>query len=294
VRSDASLRESEARLRAVFDQAAAGLARTDLMGRFVEVNDRYCAIVGRSREELLALSMQDITHPSDLAGNVPLFMAAAAGGPAFHLEKRYVRPDGSIFWVRNSVAAVVEDGCVGSILAVTVDISGRKHAEAALRELNETLESRVIEEVEARLGAEDALRQAQKMEAVGQLTGGIAHDFNNLLTVIRSSADLLHRCELPEEKRRRYVDAISDTADGAAKLTSQLLAFARRQALKPEVFDIIERVRGISDMLRIVAGSRIVFTVDDGCDRCFVEADPSQFETAIVNLAVNARDAMDG
>ena len=82
------------------------------------------------------------------------------------------------------------------------------------------------------------------MEAVGQLTGGVAHDFNNLLTIIRSSTDLLRRPDLPEERRRRYVDAIADTVDRAAKLTGQLLAFARRQALKPEVFDVPERDPG--------------------------------------------------
>ena len=88
------------------------------------------------------------------------------------------------------------------------------------------------------------------MEAVGQLTGGVAHDFNNLLTIIKSSTDLLRRPDLPEERRRRYVDAISDTVDRAAKLTGQLLAFARRQALKPEVFDVAERIQAITDMLR--------------------------------------------
>src|SRR4030095_16094142 len=100
--------------------------------------------------------------------------------------------------------------------------------------------------------AEEALRQAQKMEAVGQLTGGVAHDFNNLLTIIRSSTDLLRRPNLAEDRRRRYVDAIADTVDRAAKLTGQLLAFARRQALKPEVFDVAGRVRAITDMLRTV------------------------------------------
>ena len=105
--------------------------------------------------------------------------------------------------------------------------------------------------------AQDALRQAQKLEAVGQLTGGVAHDFNNLLTIIKRSTDLLRKPGLAEERRRRYVDAIADTVDRAAKLTGQLLAFARRQALKPEVFDPAQRVRSITDMLRTVVGSRI-------------------------------------
>ena len=142
--------------------------------------------------------------------------------------------------------------------------------------------------------AEEALRHAQKMEAVGQLTGGVAHDFNNLLTIIRSSVEFLRRPNLPEERRARYLEAVADTVDRAAKLTSQLLSFARRQALKPEVFDLRDRVRGTSEMLNAVTGARIriVTEVTDG--PCHVRADTSQFETALVNLAVNARDAMDG
>jgi PAS domain S-box-containing protein len=174
------------------------------------------------------------------------------------------------------------------------EIADRKKAEGALRELNETLEQRVEERTAELLSAQDQLRQAQKMEAIGQLTGGVAHDFNNLLTIIRSSVDLLRRGEVPEERKRRYLDAISDTADRAAKLTAQLLAFARRQALKPEVFDAGERVRIVCDMVRTVVGSRIDLQLDLECEQCFVEADIAQFETAVINMAVNARDAMDG
>ncbi|TNC65535.1 response regulator [Rubellimicrobium roseum] len=147
---------------------------------------------------------------------------------------------------------------------------------------------------EALEAAQEALRQAQKMEAVGQLTGGVAHDFNNLLTVIRSSAGLLRRPDLADERRRIYLDAISDTVDRAAKLTGQLLAFARRQALKPEVFDASERVQALNDMLRTILGGRIQVVTEVSPERCLVEADVGQFETALVNMAVNARDAMDG
>jgi PAS domain S-box-containing protein len=142
--------------------------------------------------------------------------------------------------------------------------------------------------------AEEALRQSQKMEAVGQLTGGVAHDFNNLLTIIKSSTDLLRGRNIPDERRRRYMDAISDTVDRASKLTGQLLAFARRQALKPEVFDAGERIQAITEMLRTVVGARVDIVTDLGRERCLVEADLSQFETALVNMVVNARDAMNG
>jgi CheY-like chemotaxis protein len=132
------------------------------------------------------------------------------------------------------------------------------------------------------------------MEAVGQLTGGVAHDFNNLLTIIKSSTDLLRRPNLEEERRRRYVDAISDTVDRASKLTGQLLAFARRQSLKPEVFDAGDRIRTVTDMLRTVVGARVEIMSEFGPEPCLIEADVSQFETALVNMVVNARDAMNG
>ena len=166
--------------------------------------------------------------------------------------------------------------------------------EGQLRELNATLESRVAEEVEERAIAEEALRQSQKMEAVGQLTGGVAHDFNNLLTIIRSSVDFLRRPDLSEERRRRYMDAVSDTVERAAKLTGQLLAFARRQALKPETFEVGGCLREVADMLDTVTGARIRVAVDLTRSICYIRSDRSQFETALINMAINARDAMDG
>jgi CheY-like chemotaxis protein len=138
------------------------------------------------------------------------------------------------------------------------------------------------------------VRQSQKLEAFGQLTGGVAHDFNNLLTVIKSSSDLLKRPDLTEERRRRYVFAISDTVDRAAKLTGQLLAFARRQALKPEVFEVRDALRGMADMIDTVMGARVQVVTEVNDEPCFVRADRSQFETALVNMAVNASDAMEG
>jgi signal transduction histidine kinase len=170
----------------------------------------------------------------------------------------------------------------------------RNRSIASLRELNDTLEHRVQERTNELMQAQDQLRQAQKMEAIGQLTGGVAHDFNNLLTIIRSSVDLLRRGEVPEERKRRYIDAISDTADRAAKLTAQLLAFARRQALKPEIFDAAEQVQLICDMVRTLVGATVEVELDLRCEDCFIEADIAQFQTALINIAVNARDAMEG
>ncbi len=174
------------------------------------------------------------------------------------------------------------------------DLLERTIAEESLRFLNDTLELRVEERSRELMASEEQVRQLQKMEAIGQLTGGVAHDFNNLLTIIRSSAELLARRELPREKQKKYIDAIAETADRAAKLTGQLLAFARRQALKPEVFNAADKVSAVADMLRTVVGARVSLSVEPICSSCYVEVDVSQFETALVNMAVNARDAMNG
>jgi PAS domain S-box-containing protein len=150
-----------------------------------------------------------------------------------------------------------------------------------------------IDITERRRG-EEALRQSQKMEAIGQLTGGVAHDFNNLLTIIRSATDFLRRRDLPEERRRRYIDAISETVERASKLTAQLLAFARRQPLKPQVFNVGTQVESVAQLIRPLVGGRIRIEVDIDDPDCFAIADIAQFETALINLAVNGRDAMDG
>jgi two-component system NtrC family sensor kinase len=145
-----------------------------------------------------------------------------------------------------------------------------------------------------RMDAEEALKHGQRLEALGQLTGGVAHDFNNLLTVIRASVDLLRRPDLPEERRLRYVEAISDTAHRAAKLTAQLLAFARRQTLKPEAFDVGQCVQTLRGMIGTLTGSPIEIITHLPDRPCFINADAGQFETALINIAVNARDAMGG
>src|SRR3954447_21897506 len=149
-------------------------------------------------------------------------------------------------------------------------------------------------EAAARREAEEALKHSQRLEALGQLTGGVAHDFNNLLTVIRASVDLLRRPDLPEPRRLRYIEAISDTVARAAKLTAQLLAFARRQTLKPEVFEVGRSVQTLAEMIGTLIGSRIEIVILGPEEPCFVNADAGQFETAIINMAVNARDAMEG
>jgi signal transduction histidine kinase/CheY-like chemotaxis protein len=216
-------------------------------------------------------------------------------GADYDIEYRIGGPGDVTRWVdirgRPSYGA---DGRPLRLDGVALDVTARRTSEAALRDLNATLEQQVKERTDRLMIQEEALRQSQKMEAVGQLTGGIAHDFNNLLTIIRSSVDLLRRPTLAEDRRRRYLDAVSETVDRAAKLTGQLLAFARRSALLPEVFDVGARLAAVADLLDTVTGARIRVVLDLPEEVCHVRADVSQFETALVNMAVNARDAMNG
>ncbi|HZU51822.1 MAG TPA: ATP-binding protein, partial [Sphingomicrobium sp.] len=175
-------------------------------------------------------------------------------------------------------------------------------AQAQLRRANRELENRaealaqanvlLEEQMDERAKAEDQLRQSQKMQALGQLTGGIAHDFNNQLTVIQGSADILTRPTVPEEKRIRFAQAIVQAATNAASLTSQLLAFARRQPLKPERIDLNALVSDMRDMLDRTMGERIRIVTDLQNLPCRIEADRAQLQSAILNIASNARDAM--
>jgi PAS domain S-box-containing protein len=542
--ADEAMRQREQQLSAFVDQSTAGFAQVDLSGRFSLVNDRYCEIVGRSREELLTLKMQEITHPDDLARNIPLFQAAVAEGTPYVLEKRYIRPDGSILWVNNSVSVIRSpSGEPYGVLAVTIDITERRRAEEALsasetrlrlalgagqlgeweldlrtdrsvraprhdqifgydeplpdwgfeiflshvlpedrehvestfraaaaqgtgwhfqcrirrandgqvrwiaahgepqigpdgkverifglvgditeqREpherlrrlldqlfafvgimapdgvlieanrapleaagisaeevigkpfweaywwshdpavqarlrdavaeaasgrlvrydvpvrmaggvlvtidfqlspmrdsegaithlipsgvvvedrvraqaeltsLNAELEQRVATAIAEREQAQEALRQSQKLEAMGQLTGGVAHDFNNLLSPIIGGLDLLQRRGVGDERTQRTIAGALASAERAKTLVQRLLAFARRQPLQPTSVDLRALVAGMADLVASTSGPRVMVAVNLPPELPPVRADPNQLEMAILNLSVNARDAM--
>jgi len=187
------------------------------------------------------------------------------------------------------------------IAAATLIVIGLGFAQRALRTANRELGKRaealaqanelLEEQVAQRAQAEDQLRQSQKMQALGQLTGGIAHDFNNQLTVIQGAADMLTRRDLPDAKRIRFARAIVQSANNAASLTSQLLAFARRQPLAPEWIDLNELIAEMDDLLDRTMGERIK-VITDLAAPCRVEVDRAQLQSAILNIASNARDAM--
>lgn len=239
--------------------------------RFERSNPAWGAMLGWSAAEIAEMSMFDLIHPEDVQRSEDWFQSLQQGTSIVRFENRFRHKNGhyrSLSWL-----AVPEDT---RVYCSARDITFEVGQTADLRR------------------AEELLRQAQKMEAVGQLTGGVAHDFNNLLTIISSSIDFLQRPDLPVDRRDRYLRAIADTVERAAKLTSQLLAFARRQPLTPRTFDIGKQIRSVVNLMRPLVGSRVEVILNLPQDPCFAYADVGQFETALVNLAVNARDAMDG
>jgi PAS domain S-box-containing protein len=236
----------------------------DATGSILAANGAWTAILGWSEPELLSARLTDFIHPDDLETTRAELQRLDAGIATTRFENRYRAHDGG-YRVISWRASPAE----GLFYAIGRDITER-------------------------LQREEALRQSQKLEAIGHLTGGIAHDFNNLLTIIRSSIDFIQRDDVPAPRKARYAQVISDTVDRAARLTGQLLAFARRQKLDPEVFEVGERIAEVSELLRQLVGPGIEIVTTAPPDGCRVEADVCQFETALMNLAINARDAMGG
>ena len=234
------------------------------------------AIKGYRADEIVGQHFSRFYTEEDRASGEPQrALQTAVSEGKYEKEAWRVRKDGTRFWASVLIDPIYDDtGVLAGFAKITRDITERRRAQ---------------EEIEK---AREALAQAQKMEAIGRLTGGVAHDFNNLLTIIRSSVDMLRRGTLSEEKRARYFDAIAETADRAALLTGQLLAFARRQPLRPELFDVAVRIRGLEQIIATSVGSPIKVELDVGGDIGSAEADPNQFETAVLNMVINARDAM--
>jgi PAS domain S-box-containing protein len=456
-RVEATLRQRELDLRAIFSQAVVGIAQVDTTGRFKLVNERFCEIVQRSAGDLKAMSIQDLIHRDDLPRVLELLSLAVRTGEGFAIESRYVRPDSYPVWVRNNVSAILDPaGAVRQLVAVTEDVTARRRAEENLRRARDDLERMVLERTaalkqandvlnaeieqrkhveaalvqdfaerrkaqealteserrfrlfiqgvtdyaifmldpdgyitnwnsgaqrihhyaageivgqhfgcfyteeeqqrgeparalqvaayegkhvaegwwvrrdesvfwasivieairdesgtlagyavitrdiserreaqEALARAQEQLAQSQKMEALGQLTGSIAHDFNNLLMIVSGHAQLLRR-RLSDPKHLQAVEAVHAAASRGESLTRQLLAFSRRQPLSPVVVDLKERVEAVHEMLLGSLRGNIELKRDIPADIWPVEIDIAELELALVNIAVNARDAMPG
>jgi PAS domain S-box-containing protein len=248
----------------------------DPQGRVSNWNTGAEAIKGYRAEEVVGRHFSLFYTDEDRAAGEPgRALRTAFETGKYEKEAWRVRKDGTRFWAHVLLDPIRDDeGNHIGFAKITRDITERRAAQEELEE------------------ARAALFQAQKLQALGELTGGIAHDFNNLMTVIRGSAELLRTEGLSDAKRKRYLHAIIETSDRATTLTSHLLAFGRRQALKPEVVDLNLRLDAFTEMVSRTIGSRIEIALDPAPQLWPVEVDATQLETALRNATINARDAM--
>ncbi|HOA71914.1 MAG TPA: PAS domain S-box protein [Phycisphaerae bacterium] len=269
--SENELASSEERYRRIFETAHEGICTTDPMGRILLVNARFAQMVGRSVEELIGEPLLTLVDPEsrhELAGRIQ----NGAASSTHPCDVKLCVQSGQEVWAMAAISPMfTDDGChLGSLFMFT-DISDRKR-----------LESQV--------------RQFQKLEAVGQLAGGVAHDFNNIVTAVLGNVDLmrlrLKRDPIPVESLSSDIDQIERAGERAMALTRQLLMFSRRQVVRPEIIDVGRLLSEMEKMLSRLIRDDIVLRVAVDEDVPFVRADAGQLEQVVVNLVVNARDAM--
>ncbi|WP_312012338.1 ATP-binding protein [Bradyrhizobium sp. AUGA SZCCT0182] len=311
----ADLTESEGLLQTALNAGHLGALELHLPEYKLEASETCARFFGRKPGE--SFTFQDLSaavHPDDRERRLEAIDQAIKTGGDYRIEYRIIWPDGSQHWLDTRARAVRwPDGSIKSLVGVCSDITARKVAEiereallaqlaaerTALAELTATLEQRVeqrtadlMKEVAAREKAQEQLRQAQKMETIGQLTGGVAHDFNNLLMAVMGNLDLLRK-RMPDDPRlHRLVDGAMQGAERGASLTQRLLAFARQQDLRTVSVDLRSLIQDMTNLLERSLGPRVAVRLDikDGLPPARI--DPNQLELAILNLAINARDAM--
>jgi PAS domain S-box-containing protein len=274
VRAEAALRESEARYRLIVDTTNEGIWAIDARGNTNFVNQRMAEMLGYTPQEMIGRSLLSFVFPED----VPIFerrLAALRCGESAVSEKRFRRRDGAaMLALLSSTPTIDEAGQFRGAFAMMIDISLQKRDQAEREELRLQLE------------------QAQKLESLGRLAGGVAHDFNNLLTVINGYSDILMK-DLPEEDpQRQAIEEIRGAGERAAALTKQLLTFGRRQISRPCALELNALIAGAERMLRRLIGEDILLEIELDPALAPVEADPSQMNQILLNLSVNARDAM--
>ena len=269
--TQAALRQSEQRFRSSFEAAAHGMAILTVDGRISAVNEAFTEMLGIAEFDLLSKSLMDIVHEDDVHKVQDLVAKIREqDGKGGHGEVRFGASEDRVLHVLTSISGVRDSaGRVEQFIVQAVDISSRQKAE-------------------------EHLRQAQKMEAVGQLTGGIAHDFNNLLTVVIGNLQLVESALEGNEKALKRAHEAIDAAQKGSELTKQLLAFARRQSLAPQELEVNKLIEGMSAILHRSVGEAVNLKIDLMDGNPVAKADPTQLETSILNLVINARDAMRG
>lgn len=270
-RMERALKRSEEQFRSAFETSPQGMALVSPGGRWLTANKALCDMFGYEKTELLEKGIQGLTHPQDIDTEVEDIKRLLRGdGHSFEIEKRYLHKSGATIWGQVCISLIRDDaGEPAQFVFQMIDLTQRR-------------------------AAEEQLVQAQKLEAVGQLTGGLAHDFNNLLAVILISLQLLERSHADDPKSLKRIKAGLDATERGADLTRRLLAFSRKQSLEQKVVGVRKLIKSMSGMLQRTLGGAISLTTHYDSNLWKIETDPSQLETGILNLAINSRDAMPG
>jgi PAS domain S-box-containing protein len=302
LRAEAAIKESEARFRHLADSAPSLIWMMDQSGRWTFANMHFGHMFGRDADDFLHGAWDEVLMREDIPLPRAEFAEARSARRPFAAEVRAYDAERRVRWLRCECVVRTDD--LGNYLGYTCCGTDITEARTAAEELEARVQSRTSElstaldrlqsEVVDRERAEAQLRQAQKMEAVGQLTGGLAHDFNNLLTGIAGSLELL-RSRISQgrfDTLDRYLDAARNASDRAAALTHRLLAYSRQQTLAPAAVDANQLARSMEELIRRTVGPAIQFDTDYAPDLWATLCDPHQLENALLNLCINARDAM--
>ncbi|MEM7262304.1 MAG: PAS domain S-box protein [Planctomycetota bacterium] len=274
--AEAALRESESLFRSLAKLAPIGVFLADSKGRCTWSNDQCDQLMGRPRDAIIGQGWINAVHVDDRVRVREAFARTVKTGVPFREEYRIARPDGLCIWVLDHMTRLKTDAPDDEerYLGTLVDLTEAKENEARRIEL------------------EQRFRQAQKMEAIGRLAGGVAHDFNNLLSVIVGHSELLLEDVHEDSEFRESLHEIRHAAERGENLTRQLLTFSRKRVIKPERIDVPETVERVEQMLRRLIGEDIALTTGSDANIPTIEASPGQLEQVLINLAVNARDAM--
>jgi PAS domain S-box-containing protein len=293
-RAEAALRDSETRLLGITNSVDQMIWSCRADGFHDYFNDRWYEFTGLDRGSSDGRGFIDAIHPDDRAAALDMWGASLASGAPYRNELRLHQKADGYRWVLARAQAVRDDqGTIARWFGTCTDIQEIVEAREVIARSRQQLEREVEARTAELLKAEEQVRQLQKMEAVGQVTGGIAHDFNNMMAVVIGGLNLLQRrLSRGERDVGQYVDAAMDGAKRAAALTQRLLAFTRQQPLAPQVIEPNSLMREMGEMLPRVLGEPVQFTLKLNPEVWRVRADRVQLESTILNLSVNARDAM--
>ncbi|MCM2443331.1 response regulator [Agrobacterium vitis] len=294
-RAERLVAESEARFRSLAQSMPNHVWTSPPDGALDWFNDRVYAYSGSAQGSLNGDGWAAMVHPNDIPAAAEAWSNARAMEQPYEVEFRLRRHDGVYRWhIARAVPIKASDGKIDRWIGTNTDIDDQKAAETALAEFALTLEHRVEAGTAELVKAQDALRQAQKMETIGNLTGGVAHDFNNLLQVIGGNLQLLAKDIAGNHRAETRVENAMEGVSRGSKLASQLLAFGRRQPLAPKVVSPARLIRNMDEMLRRALGESIEIETVIAGGLWNTLIDSANLENALLNLAINARDAMDG